>query len=121
MYCLAPDIAYIEIPDDYITDYHLEKGTDEFYNPGILYYYGGFNAGHQNVFVWYTAGYTTIPYALEQACLELVKFKYDQSKRDPGMKSEKIGGVYSYTLADLKNALPDELLSQLQLFRRIDI
>jgi len=121
MYCLDPDIAYIEIPDDYITDYHLETSTDEFYNPGILYYSGGFTAGHQNVFVWYTAGYTTIPYALEQACLELVKFKYDQSKRDSGLKSEKIGNVYSYTLADLKNALPDDLLSQLQLFRRVDI
>jgi len=121
MYCLDPDVAYIEIPDDYITDYFLKGGADEFYNPGILHYYGGFNAGHQNVFVWYTAGYTTIPYALEQACLELVKYKYDQSKRDSGVKSEKIGKVYSYTLADLENALPNELLSQLQLFKRVDI
>jgi hypothetical protein len=116
MYCLSPDLAYGEIPDDELTDYYLLAPT-EARNYGILHYPSGFTAG-QEFFVDYTAGYTApIPYALEAACLELVKFKYDQKENDQALKSETLGD-YSYTIGDFKRALPDDTKEALDLFKR---
>lgn len=110
--------AYIETVDDDITDYRLLKPI-EARNEGIIEKPGVFVSSYE-YFIDYVAGYTTIPYSLEQACIELVKYKYDQSKRDSGLKSEKFGegADYSYTLADIKNGLSEELLAQLNLFRK---
>jgi len=118
MFVDATTSAYCEAVDEDINDYMLLKPT-EARNVGILEVPGVFTSGYE-FFVNYTAGYTTIPYVLEQACIELVKFKYDKSKRDSGLKSETFGegADYSYTLQDLKDALPEDLLATLQLFRK---
>jgi hypothetical protein len=110
--------AYCETVDEDITDYKLLNPT-EARNEGIIEMPGVFTAGHE-YFVTYVAGYTTIPYSLEQACIELVKYKYDQSKRDSGLKSESFGegADYSYTLQDLKNGLPADLLDELDMFKK---
>ena len=76
-------------------------------------------------FVSYTAGYASqIPHALEMACIQLVKFKYDQSKQSSGnMRKETIGNVYSYekfALSDLQDGLPPDLMAELNLFRRVE-
>ncbi|MBL7084334.1 MAG: hypothetical protein ISS41_11995 [Candidatus Aminicenantes bacterium] len=112
--------AYCETVDDDITDYKLLKPT-EARNEGIIEKDGAFTSGYE-YFLDYTAGYITIPYSLEQACIYLVKYKYDQSKRDSGLKSEKFGegADYSYTLQDLKNGLPSELLEELNMFKKRD-
>ncbi|GAJ20728.1 unnamed protein product, partial [marine sediment metagenome] len=70
-----------------------------------------FSQGFRNIFVSSVAGYPTIPDALKQICIELVKMKYGQRKNDPAMKSEKIGSVYAYTKKDLTDALPDDLIA----------
>ena len=110
--------AYCETVDEDITDYRLLKPT-EARNEGIIEKPGVFNSSYE-YFCSYVAGYTTIPYALEQACILLVKYKYDQSKRDMGLKSESFGegADYSYTLQDLKNGLPAELLDELNMFKK---
>lgn len=118
MSCISPVYAYCEIPDDELTDYYLIAPTED-RNYGMLYYSGGFTQG-QEYFVNYTAGYTTVPAALEALCLELVKLKYDQGKRDTGLRSESMGGVYSYTTADFKQIAAD-ILEEASYFKRIII
>ncbi|RMD70289.1 MAG: hypothetical protein D6822_04380, partial [Cyanobacteria bacterium J149] len=47
--------------------------------------------------ITYTAGYTTIPYDLELACLKLVSESYNKRKND-GVSSERIGSwAITYT------------------------
>jgi len=121
MYVDTVTSAYIETPDAFYTEYKLispETGR----NYGAIEKPGAFLTGTE-YFVTYTAGYTTIPYSLEMACLELIKYKYDQKDKDSGLKSEKIGNVYAYenfSLADIKNGLTEELKGELDLFRRRD-
>ena len=103
-------IAKLQFPDvplDYII---LD------FDSGIIQLPYRFSTGFQNIFVSYTGGYVTIPATLEYICKQLVKFKYDQAKIDLNLKSEKIGEVYEYTRADLKGALPVNLIAELDLF-----
>ncbi len=57
--------------------------------------------GVSNIFIAYTAGYlrSAIPKPIQSAVLELVSVVYNLSKKDPSLKSEKIGD-YSYSIAD---------------------
>jgi len=117
MHCLSPSQAYAEIVNDYLTDFHLETGTGEDRNFGTLYYPGIFTTGHQNVFISYVAGYSTIPYSLESICIELVKIKFEKTKINPMLKSETIGSVYKYTLQDVKG-LSLDMQEELSLFKK---
>lgn len=114
MYCLSPNVAYIEIPNDELTDYHLIAPI-EARNYGILYYPSGFTAG-QEIFVDYVAGYVTLPPLLEDICIRLAAYKYRQSQKDLAVASESLGD-YSYTLRDLNTALPREMIDDLNLFK----
>jgi len=102
--------VYLEIPGEPLDGYEVD------YSSGIIHLPSGFNQGFRNIFVSSIAGYPTIPDALKQICMELVKMKYEQRKKDPMMKSEKIGSVYQYTVQDLKDGLPPDLIAQLDLF-----
>ena len=104
---------YLKIPDEPIDEFTAD------YDSGIIYLPSEFSNGFQNVFVAYTAGYASgsIPAALEQICIELVKYKYEMADKDPSMKSEQIGRVYSYTLGDLDKALSKAFLSDLDYFK----
>ena len=118
-YCKSPILAWGRIPSLFdLTEYWLEKrGVDEQRDPGILFSPGGFTGGN---FYWidYMAGYTSTPYALEEACLLLVKYKWDSVSHDNAIQSERLGD-YSYTLRDFKQALPDDVKNELDTFRRI--
>jgi len=105
---------YLEIPDEPLDGYEID------YDNGILDFSSSFSSGWRNIFVTYTGGYSTVPGALQQICLELVKLKYNQRKEDTGMKSETMGKVYSYTRQDLKDALPPDLMAELELFKSRD-
>jgi len=111
--------AECETADSEYTDYQVISPAES-RNYGVIERPGVFFSGTE-YFIDYTAGYTTIPAALEQACIELVKYKIDQSTRDQGLKSEKLGGVYAYEKADLKAGLPADLLMELNLFRRVEV
>lgn len=71
------------------------KFIDGGQGPGQFYYKMGFIRGVRNYRFTYTAGYTTVPYDLEEACLELCVYIY-KDKQSKGLKSETLG-EYSYT------------------------
>ena len=53
-----------------------------------------FDAGYQSVKVVYTAGYSTIPYDLEYAALEMVRVLFDREKSNSvGRRSESFEGA----------------------------
>jgi hypothetical protein len=115
MYCKSPTVAYCEIPDDELTDYLLLSPSED-RNYGVLYCPGGWISGEE-YFVDYTAGYTTVPYALEETCILLVAYRYRQRDQDPAMKSESLGD-YSYTRQDMTSALPNDLKAEIDLYRK---
>jgi len=111
--------AYVEIPDDELNEYKLINPAED-RNYSAIRKPGTFNPSIE-YFVNYTAGYTSTPATLELACIELVKFKYDKSKADGTKKMERMGNVYEYenfSLADLVDGLPPDLLAELALFRK---
>lgn len=60
-----------------------------------------FNKGRANVVVTYTAGYTTTPPSLEQACIEFIGMKYRERERI-GHSSKNIGGeTVAFIVTDL--------------------
>lgn len=57
----------------------LSKNVGYIFNAHRVYLRGGkFNLGVQNVVISYTGGYLTVPDDIQQACVELVVFKYKQ-------------------------------------------
>lgn len=109
--------GYLKVPDEPIYDYEVDA------NKGLINYSSGFDSGVQNIFVTYTGGFSAVPDTIKQACCELVKFKFDQSKLDQNLKSESMGD-YSYARVDpftkegLIKVLPPDLLAELNLFKR---
>lgn len=56
----------------------------------------GFQRGYQNYRVIYQAGYSTIPYDIQQACAELSAATYLQREVNPNLQSESLGN-FNYT------------------------
>lgn len=77
----------------------------------------GWPQGSKNIFIDYTAGYTTVPPELEQTCIELVKRYYDQIEQDTNLKSESLDGRSWSAKSQLEK--DDDLQSALQPHRRI--
>ena len=65
---------------------------------GSIYSSGGFPGGNQNVYVDYTAGYSTIPGDLEQIAIEIISNVIKSRSINTQLESEKIGD-YSYKVA----------------------
>ena len=116
-YCLN-ELVDIDVPDDYCADYSLEGGVDETRGSGVLYNPQGWQRGVE-YHISYVAGYTTVPYALEMACLELVKYKWNATTAAGGPYKAESLGDYSYTLADFSKGMSDETRSTLNHFRRV--
>lgn len=106
--------AYLQVPGEPLDGYEID------YDNGILYFSSAFSSGWRNIYITSTGGYTTVPGALQQICLEMVKYKYNNRKQDSGMKSETMGKVYEYTRAELKDALPPDMMAELELFKSRD-
>jgi len=104
---------YLKIPDRPIDAFDVD------YEDGIIHLSSEFAEGFQNIYVSYYAGYATIPAALKQICIELVKYKYNLIGKDASLKSEKIGRVYAYTMGDIDAALSGTpgMLADLELFK----
>ena len=76
--------------------------------------------------VVYTAGYELLdqlPYAIERACISLVKFYRAKSHQDPLLRSEEIPGVmrYDYQINTIGSdgGLPPDVLSLLEPYRTL--
>jgi hypothetical protein len=68
-----------------------------------------FQAGFDNIKVVYNAGYSTIPFDLEQAVLDLIALKYNSRDKDRlGVKSRSIDGQSSIVF------ITDELLPEIK-------
>jgi len=74
-----------------------ENSFDVDWDRGIISVDSGFTKG-ERIWIDYTAGYSTIPDALEQACIDLASSLYHSRDKDLGVASEKIGD-YSYSRA----------------------
>lgn len=81
-----------------LSDYEIEAATgritpswSNFIDPNFM------AVGPQSIRVQYTAGYQTIPEDIQEATAQTVAYLYYSGRRDPGMKSERLGD-YSYTL-----------------------
>lgn len=98
----SSDDIDIEVPSEAINA-RVQSWTEDTIetvdNSGFYSLGAGFPSGRSNVFVWYRAGYDTIPAGLQQTCANIVKQVYDSTTQDASVKSEKIGD-YSYTLND---------------------
>lgn len=74
-----------------------------------------FTRGNANVVVVYTAGYATIPYDLEQACIGLVQYWMGDRQRN-GEVSRSMGGqTISYSQKDM----PEWVKTTLMQYRRV--
>ena len=75
-----------------------------------------FNRGAQNIVVVYTAGYSTTPPALAQACIELVALRYRERTRI-GEVSRSLGGAE--TVAYAQKDMSDAIKTLLQQYRLV--
>ena len=112
LYCLN-GYAYLPHPYQSLTDYLWDEDS------GRLHYSGGFTRGAQNIYVEYTGGYSTIPYDVEQACLNLIAYYYFGTRRDPALLSEKLGD-YAWA-AKGNDGFRKELTKRLEKYMRIVI
>jgi hypothetical protein len=90
---------------------------------GIIHCGGVMTVGEANVIISYTAGFTTVPFEVEQHCNELVKRKWDAASLTTGIKSERLDN-YAYTLADSSEggaAITSEFMSELDHLREITL
>lgn len=102
----------------------------------FVYLYGGpspshfncwnsFNRGSQNVTVTYTAGYTTVPYDIQQACLNWLSAAFALLGNDPTISALRAGDTqitYGNVLAklgDVTMLVPPQIAAALLPYRRV--
>jgi hypothetical protein len=109
-------LANLEIPGVPLDCYHEDLDRGQLRLPS------GYAREWRNVFITYTAGYTTIPADLVQLCNEIIKLKIDQVGVDSTLKREVIGDVYEYERggegASLKDLFSDSQMATLSLYVR---
>lgn len=79
--------APLEVPDLLDGDYSFEPES------GVLESGGGFPRGNRNIFVEYNAGYSTVPYAVQQLCAELVAQAYNHIRTGEGVSRGSLGDM----------------------------
>ena len=86
---------------------------------------GTFQRGFQNVAVAYTAGYATIPFDIQQACLNWLSSAYALLGEDPTVKMLRAGDTqinFDFVATKIEDAtilLPPAIASALMPYRRI--
>jgi hypothetical protein len=87
------------------------------FSPTQLFVRGySFNRGVQNVAFFYTAGYSSIPADIAQACIELVALRYRERTRI-GEVSKSLGGAETVTYA--QKDMSDAIKTLLQQYRMV--
>ena len=97
--CLDSDTAYVDIPSESLTDFIMNASTGEIKH--------AFPSGDQNIYISYTAGYSSIPDDLQMAVKILVQYIYSKQQED------NFGNEY-YSLGDVKKALTNEFPIEVQ-------
>ncbi len=83
-HCLDSSIT-LYFPSTPLSDYIVYP------NRGWIQYDWKFPKGNRNIYIEYNAGYASIPSALQFATVELIAWAYKNSKRDPTLRSERLG------------------------------
>jgi hypothetical protein len=86
-------------------------------NGGFLYLRGGltFTTGYANVVITYVAGYATIPYDLEQACIEITSWRYREKDRI-AQANKNVGGE---NITFSMESAPKDAIRTLQEYTRV--
>lgn len=106
--CIDSNWVDLLIPDTGEDDFELYD------NEGVIYLPGGFPLGHNNVFVDYTGGYTTIPDDLQLAIKIWTKHVYQKRDEESFSVSAFKTGDYSASLLDM----PKEVQNILARYKR---
>lgn len=103
-------VAFSPSPDGVQAGYRFDDfaiyiiGTP--YNSALAYS-PFFVKGQQNVALGYTYGYPTVPYDVEQACIELVSLKATIGRTKIGLRTESLAGIG--TTSYITSAVPDSV------------
>jgi len=89
-----------------------ESGSAEDSGYSNQYY---FNRGRANVNIVYTAGFASVPFDIEQACIELVALRYNERSR-VGLVSKGLAGE---TTAFAQRAMSDSIMTKLRQYQRV--
>jgi hypothetical protein len=117
--CMSPNVAYVQVPGDDVDDYWIMAGgLDEDRDAGMLMREGGWVNG-EIYLVDAICGWTTIPAALEEACLMLVKYARDKMSKDGVLQGEGLGD-YNYQMGVMCNTFNKDMLDQIKLFRAFE-
>jgi len=74
--------------------------------------------GYDNYRVIYTAGYTSVPEDIREACAEMTAVLYWQSKRDPGLVQESTAGQLTRITSIHKRAMTEIVRGLLAPYRK---
>lgn len=113
LYC-KDGYAYLDIGYQAQDDWKLEEDTSR------MFLASGFPRGTQNIYVEYTAGYTSCPADLELICHEIIAWMYYSGRRDPGLTSERLGD-YGWSASGGANDYLANLHKRLMSYRRIAV
>lgn len=113
LYCLD-GYAYLDMGYKAVDEWQWEEDT------GRLYLASGFAKGTQNIYVEYTAGYSTIPADLEMIAHEVIAWMYHSTRRDPGLSGERLGD-YSWTAKSGNDDYIKSLENRLSRYKRVAI
>ena len=112
------EFAYAQVP------YYPEMSFEIDHESAMIYMGTGFGRGRFNITVRYTAGYTTTPADLEQACIDLVLSYYRGRKRDLSVSKEKLSDhmIEFYGSSNqASDVIPDVIQQRLQAYVRVAI
>jgi hypothetical protein len=102
----------VDVSSEFVYDSYLGIVTirqDAF--PTMGQHNARFPSGLQSTLIEYSAGYTTVPDDIHQACLVIASTMYLSRKSDTSLQSESLGD-YSYSMAsaDSSRALMEDML-----------
>jgi len=119
-------VSSVTYSDDALTTDDYKYDGDS----GILYRISGYSPVNSNMtsrwnvgklVVSYTAGYATIPYAIADACVQLIATRWYARARDPSIRSEEIDGVgrQDFWVGQLPNGLPSSVQTAIDAYKRM--
>jgi hypothetical protein len=81
-----------------------------------------FPVGINNFRVQYTAGFSTVPEAVQEACARWVAIAYNRTQRDPALASQAVSGALSQTWRlELDSQPPPQVRALLAPYRRFSV
>lgn len=121
--------SYLEVFEDWYGWNTVSFWPDETYeSSGVAAFWrpdnetgeihGRLPRGKLNIRIDYTAGFATIPAAVQEACVQLVQWMYQSSLHDQTLKMEKLG-VATYELGT-STKWPPSVLNALSYFKAYD-